>query len=431
MKNQLFQSKFKLSYLNYLVFKFLFIGSLSASAQHHSKDLLYKYFEQHQFVKMDSLNRSIPNNSNYHFYKAAYANACNNPKVSNTFLEGIKRGSFKNSLDYLRIKNDNYVKMFDYSRAYKTSRKIVSKFKKELSAEELKDQINNNLIWDILKKQPAQKMEAFDEVKVATVKDLAGLITTKVEAGDYENNFVFDTGAGLNCITETEAKKFGVTRISDKKITVVSFTGQETEVPLGIAKELTIGTVKISNVIFLIYPDEAFSFANGKYVINGIIGFPIIKDLGTITIEKNQLTFSKKEQLVNNDKNLFVNQLRAIVLLKYKGQTLPFNFDSGAKRSLLSKSFYDRYTNEINSIGESKSRKSAGAGGQEIEKEVIELKNQEFWLLSQKINVPVIEVDKNDYGIYGQMNFGNIGQDILGQYNKISISFTNNYLKLE
>lgn len=36
-----------------------------------------------------------------------------------------------------------------------------------------------------------------------------------------------------------------------------------------------------------------------------------------------------------------------------------------------------------------------------------------------------------DYGVYGEVNFGNIGQGILGKFEKMMISFDGNCLRLE
>ncbi|MDT9096702.1 hypothetical protein RSW32_25600, partial [Escherichia coli] len=84
------------------------------------------------------------------------------------------------------------------------------------------------------------------------------------------------------------------------------------------------------NEPFLVFRDEALSFANGAYKINGIIGFPVAKELGRITITRKSLLIDAHREDNSFAKNFFVEQLRPIVLLGYKGKLLPFNFDTGA-----------------------------------------------------------------------------------------------------
>ncbi|WP_268845915.1 retropepsin-like aspartic protease [Flavobacterium aestivum] len=414
---------------NKLLFCLLFAGQAIFGQIYPGNDLK-QLSKQHQFAKMDSLNNTVKS-KDYYFYKGLYANVCNNPKLSNQYLDSLKNNPIVNTYEFTKLKNDNYIKLFNYELAYTTSKTLTTKFQKYFTKEELTDEINAQRIWQTLRGKPAQSIEKFSTITLPTIKDKADLITTSVSTTETETNFVFDTGAGISCITESMAKKMGVIILPDNNILVESFTGQKNKVLIGIAPEINLGELKIHNAIFLVYPDSAFTFANGAYVINGIIGFPIAKELGTITIEKDKFTFSKSLEIDKNEKNLFVDQLRAIVMLTYKGKTLPFNFDSGAKISLFNKAFYDTFKSDLDLIGNLETNKSSGAGGEIVSTEVLALKEQEIFLGKNAIPMPKMEIDKNDYGVYGKVNFGNIGQDVIGQFKKVVISFEHSYLKLE
>lgn len=348
------------------------------------------------------------------------------------FISGqLKVGSCQKKLKYYKLKNDNYIKLFDYANAYQTSRVLTTTFSKEHSAEELNDELNTQRIWEVLQWQKPQTIAAFSSVTVTAKKDIAGLITTPILANNTETHFVFDTGAGISCITESMAKKLGLTILPDNNINVMSFTGVENKVLMGVAPELTMGGIIIRNAVFLVYPDTAFTFAGGAYVINGIIGFPIIKELGTVTIAEDSLAFSKNKTSEKNERNLFIDQLRSILMLTYKGKMLPFNLDTGAKESTFTKSFYELFKPYLEVNGTLVSEKTASAGGQEVTSEVLELKNQNIKLGKITINLKRLQVDPSNYGVHGKVNYGNIGQDIIGQYKKVTMSFDDNYLTLE
>lgn len=398
--------------------------------QTKSDSILKQLSKQHQFAKMDSLN-SKEKGKDYYFYKGLYANVCNKPKLSNQYLDSLKNNELINTYEFAKLKDDNYIKLFSYNSAYMASKVLTMKFQQRFTKEELQDEINTQQIWKTLRGTRPQSIDKFTKITVAAVKDKAGLITTEVKAKDTVSHFVFDTGAGISCITESIAKKMGIKILPDHNISVESFTGQKNKVRIGVAAEINLGELKIHNAVFLVYPDKAFTFADGAYVINGIIGFPIIKELGTITFEKDKLTFSKESESGANEKNLFVDELRAIVMLKYKNKTLPFNFDSGAKVSLFNKAFYETFKTDLDSIGTLETTKTSSAGAEVVSTEVLVLKDQSISLGNKTIQLPKMEIAPKDYGVYGEVNYGNIGQDILGQFKKVVISFDGNYLKLE
>ncbi|MCL9805754.1 retroviral-like aspartic protease family protein [Flavobacterium amniphilum] len=407
----------------------LFISTIAFS-QGETEQQLRVFSVQHQFVKMDSVN-NIEKTRDYFFYKAVYANVCNRPGLSNEYLDKLKKSDITKSFRYYKLKNDNYIKLFEYKNAYETSEILTSKFATKFTAEELNDEINTQRIWEVLQKQKPQAIDSFTTISVDSKKDLAGLITTEVKANGTTSSFVFDTGAGISCITESMAKKMGLVILPDNNIKVMSFTGVENKVLMGVAPVLAMGSLIVHNAIFLVYPDDAFTFANGAYVINGIIGFPIIKELGTVTIAPGSLSFSKGAIAENKEKNLFIDQLRPVLMLKYSGRTLPYNLDSGAKESSFTKSFYEKFQPFIEANSTKAIIKTSGAGGQEVAATVLELKNQSIQLGGKVIKLDTLQVDPENYGVYGRVNHGNIGQDVLGQYTKVIISFEGNYLGLE
>lgn len=413
----------------YILFILLLLANGIVFSQTPAEKQLKEFGEQQQFVKMDSLNKKMKNKE-YFYYKALFANVCNNPSLSNLYLDNLKPGPLTKSFKYYKLKNDNYIKLFDYANAYQTSKILTTQFLKNFTPEELNDEMNNQRIWEVLKLQQPQTIDEFTNVAVTAKKDIASLINIPVSANDATSDFVFDTGAGISCITQSLANKLGLTILPDNNINVMSFTGIENKVLIGVAPVLTIGNITIHNAIFLVYPDTAFTFANGAYVINGIIGFPIIKELGTVTIEENSLAFSKKNTTERKERNLFTDQLRSVLMLTYRNKTLPFNFDSGAKESTFNKSFYDLFQSYLDKNGTLVSEKTAGAGGQEVVSELLEVKDQNIRLGKLAIGLKKLQVDKANYGVYGKVNYGNIGQDIIGQFRKVTISFDGSYLEL-
>lgn len=400
------------------------------NAQKSNDDLLEDLKNQFQYMKMDSVNE-LNKGKNYSFYKSVYQNVINNPEESLKLLTKKNNKHLKNTYQYVKLINDNASKLFDYKSAYESSLAITTNFKDKLTEKELEDEINNLRIWEVLKNKPKQTISTYTEEIIQTKRDIAGLLTLEVINKDYKSDYVFDTGAGLNCITTTEAQKLGIEILPDNNIEIQSFTGQLNKVRIGIAKSLNIGNITIKNAVFLVYPDSAFSFAGGQYKINGIFGFPIAKDLGTLTFEDNSINIKKGGKKTNNPKNFFIDHLRPIIMVKYKGKTLPNNFDSGASSSLFNKKFYETYKDYIDQNATSEISKHAGAGAEIYEDEVKLLSDETIIIGDKKVKLSEMKIDPINYGVFGKENYGNIGQDVLKQFRKVTMSFEENYLLLE
>lgn len=412
------------------LFLLFLLSSQGILAQQSNEELLKEFKNSYQYNEMDSLNEATKG-KNYFFYKSVYENVTNHPDISLKLLKKNKNKQLNNSFEYVKLVNDNASKTYDYQKANETSLRLINEFKDHYTLDELNEEMNNQRIWEALKNTPKQTVSSFKKEIIKTKTDLAGLQTIEVKNGTIKSDFVFDTGAGLSCITTSQAEKLGITILPDNNIEVQSFTGQKNHVRIGVANSLTIGAITIHNVVFLIYPDEAFTFAEGQYVINGIIGFPIAKDLGTLTFENDLITVSKETTNFNYPKNFFIDHLRPIVMVKYKGKIMPNNFDSGATWSLFTKTFYETFPDYIDANSTIEITKHAGAGAEIKENEIKVLKNETISIGNTKIDLSPLRIDHLNYGVYGKSNYGNIGQDVLKQFKKVTMSFDQNYLLLE
>lgn len=409
----------------------LLAGSLVYS---QVKDDLYKLYEGKQFPGLAAANVN-PAHPYYYFYKAVYANACNKPDSSLFFLKqflGTKKNPPRElAFAYHKLENDNYVRSFRFAEAERTGKYLLKKFRKKFNADDLKGNGYANLIWKALKNQPVQKIEQPVADSVPFTRDMAGLINIKVASGKAEAAFIFDTGAGLSSITDSYAEKMGLKILPDSGIQVAGFNNIYNPVRIGIAPRLQFGDIVVYNEPFLVFKDEALSFANGAYKINGIIGFPIAKELGRITIEPKQLLINRH----NTDdpalvRNFFMETLRPVLMMTYKGKMLPFNFDTGANSSSFTRLFYEQDSTALLAAGKFVQSASASAGGATIQR-MLKVPGLEFLLNGVTINIPDAEIEPGHKDISIEKLHGNIGQDLLRQYKKVILDFGNSHFRLE
>lgn len=398
------------------------------------KDNLYELYDSKQFPALHAANNN-PDHPYYYFYKAVYANASNKPDSSLYFLKlftGKKKTPPKElAFAYYKLENENYIRSFQFPEAEKTGRALVKKFAKEFTEDELKGSVNANLIWKALIRQPRQRIEQPVGDTLAFTRDLAGLINIKVGNDSLTTDFVFDTGAGLSSITESLAEKIGFTILPDSGILVSGFNNIYNPVRIAIAPRLQMGDIVVYNEPFLVFKDEALTFANGAYKINGIIGFPIAKELGRIIIEPKQLVIQKH---THDDpslpRNFFMETLRPVLMMTYKGRMLPFNFDTGANYSSFTREFYELDSAALNAAGTRTTSTNAGAGGATTN-EVLRMSKLEFVLNGETITFSNVPVDPGLQEYSKENLYGNIGQDLLRQYKKVILDFGNSHFRLE
>ncbi|MNE27948.1 hypothetical protein D3C80_1213720 [compost metagenome] len=252
-----------------------------------------------------------------------------------------------------------------------------------------------------------------------------------VKQADSVYDFVFDSGAGISTITESYARKLNLTIVSDSTVGITSgLTGNITNAKLGIAPKLMLNNIEIHDCVFLIFPDSALTFANGAYKINGIIGFPIIKELGTLHFTGNQLTVTNEHLPKTGLRNMIMDQLKPVIYLKYKDDFLPFTFDSGAQGSIFSDVFYRKYQSELEQTGKPADFKIGGASG---EKTLSALRVPEIKLIcgTNPIILKNCVVSKEMLDTNQDIYYGNIGQDVIGQFKTMIINFKESYIVFE
>jgi hypothetical protein len=284
---------------------------------------------------------------------------------------------------------------------------------------ELKD---DNLGYGYLENElPTQVIKNADsEIKV--IKDLAGYNLLRVKAdNDSTVNMIFDTGANVNVVSESTAKKLNLRIIPNSIVYVAGATGARSASRISIADHGFIENIEFKNAEFVVFPDSLLSFANGMYKINGIIGFPLIMRFESIRFTDSFLYIPKNTVAGTNIPNLFIKGDDYIIDVAYKNKKLPFFFDTGNSNTSFYKAMYDIDSVNFKSLRDTVFSYS-GVGGTTTAKAKL---------------LPEIKLDcgsksfvlKNTYIALEKKNilhpdlFGSIGKDFVNQYKSISMSF--------
>lgn len=417
----------------FFFFIFLFtIGSLEAQSPELEKLVYTKQFTLLQEKLKEKKYAILPE---LDVYRGIVLNAFSKPVESQAAINAAlkKKLSIHDSLNfYLHYaQTNNFIALGDYKNALGTGELLITKFASFFDADQMEEEKEGLKIWTQLIKTPPQQLKRNADTRLPLTKDVAGLWNIPVKINDSTSNFIFDSGAGLCTVSATYAKLLGLTVRDSGYIDVKSgITGIINKARVGLAKELQLGNIAVTNVIFIILPDSSLTFGNGAYVVKGIIGFPVIKAFEHFTITKKEIFIPQTDTSSIRQSNMAIDQLKPIIYLTYNDDVLPFTFDTGARNSVFSNNFYNRYKDYIDKTGTPKETSMGGAGGYKkfnmMEMPEIALKQFDKTIILKKARVSKEKVETTESYYYG-----NLGQDIIKQYDSLTIDFKYSYILLQ
>jgi len=388
--------------------------------------LLDSLFEKHQYFRVRDLVHSdtLPLSEKEElFTKARLHSVFNERKESNKYIDQLlsefsEALSEKERNDLLETRINNSVFLFDYTAALESTREVLKS--DSLSPESRKSHLKTQIIYENLQKVPAQKVH-LEKTELAIEKDLAGLSRIPVRLNSLPQMVIFDTGANFSVITDSLAIKAGI-EIIGEPFEVEAITGGKVASRIGIADSLQLGNSLLNNVVFLVFPEASLSFPEANYTIDAILGFPVINALEEIMIIKGEKFLIAENNIKLQRSNLALDFLTPIIEVFEGPTSLPFTFDTGANSTALYQEYLALRKEKILENGVQDSLRFGGAGGT-ITTPVYHTRfegtigDRFFQLDSAAVHLE----DVRDYpGIYG-----NLGQDVLSQFDTLVFDFKN------
>lgn len=358
------------------------------------------------------------------FYRGVVSNKFNRPQESIAQLRSYLReagesadaGVAKECYELLAA---NYVKTYQYRRAAEAYRTLLTKFGNRLDAKETADAENSAKLWGALGHVPRQTVTFKGDTRIQAAP-VGKSQKFPVEANGRKVSIVVDTGANLSTAAASFAGKLGL-RIIDATIEVGSITGNKVKARLGVAPKMKIGNATVRHAVFLVMDDKDLSFPDG-FRIDGLIGFPVVSALREVTFGRGGEVVIPARPRGRGEQNMCLEHLTPVVAATHRGRRLAFTFDTGANTTLLYPPFYRAYEDEIKAKYSPQADRIAGAGGF---KELTAYRLPEFALTvsgreARLARVKLLAeptIDKSRYF------YGNIGQDGIGQFERMTINF--------
>lgn len=331
-------------------------------------------------------------------------------------------------VELLHIQSDNYLKLFEYKKAFDTNNILLSEFKSELDSSQIDDLKNMNNIFESLLNTSPQQVIIKDDNFIPIKRDIAGLMNVEVEIKNSKYDFIFDTGAGMSVIKRSLAEQLGL-EILETSINVNSASDYVLKSSLAVVESLQIDSVLVLNSVFLVMEDKQLEFPQANYYPLAIIGFPIIEEFREFSITKNDTLIVPKNTTPSNLANMRLNGLSPNVYLYNGTDSLEFAFDTGARRTHFTSKYFEKYKSHLQETAVLDSVTSSSAGGSITSVSYL-MDSCELYIGTQKSNLENIHVHTEFMETFKDV-YGNLGQDLISQFNKMTLNFQDMSLKFE
>ena len=150
----------------------------------------------------------------------------------------------------------------------------------------------------------------------------------------------FDTGANFSFLAASTAKQAGL-EIRHAGVSVASSTGGAADAEIAVGN-ITLGSWRIRNAVFLVYPDAGLTMPDG-YFMPGLLGFPVLAALGAIRYSHDGSIQIGVAEPAAQRPNMALEGNYALLRVGYRNDNLLCRLDTGADNTVFYEPFYKRY----------------------------------------------------------------------------------------
>ncbi len=367
------------------------------------------------------------------YYEAYCSLAFGEAEKSNEYIS-ILLDKYKNKLSdstvagLLEAKASNCIRLYQYKETADIYKILLEQYQHVSDSSEMDNYKNVQQLFATFANVKPQLIHKQKDCIIQAYHNQFNHLMTPVKCGGISDEFIFDSGANLSTISYSYAKKMGLT-IFKSDIEVGSSTGIIVQTQLAVADSLYVGDLLFENVIFLVSPDEQMSFPSINYEIHGIVGFPVIHQMGEIRMHKEGTIEVPLIPVKKSLANMYLEYLNPIVQLVSNSDTLLFTLDTGARNTELSKKYYDSHKAEVEKNGKLITSKQGGAGGF-IDAQTYVLQNFPYTIGTKRNVLSEIPVMLKEFE-FNKNYSGNLGQDVFMQFNKMILNFQYMYIDFE
>ena len=330
---------------------------------------LQNLLADHQFFRIEAQLDQLPPEQ-AQFYRGILLNRSNDVKASIKLLEPLVdqvAASGNTSQEKLLRKTlaEDYLRSGDLAQAAQAYQALETRLQGHLSPDE-QDEIEMPLkLLPLAAANPPMTVEPYDPFLLQVSRNPLGLTDLPVYVDARPHSWMLDPTAPFNLIARSLAKEAGL-KVSDEFATIRSLTGRPIQVRVTVIPRFTIGgRITFRNMTAFVFEDADYFFAKSNYRVQGVLGYPALSALGSLTITADatievrpfnpvntaERQPAEKQPAENNDKDdhpipgarFYLDGDQMIVALGDPGQERMYVVDASGQRTYLTSRYYDEH----------------------------------------------------------------------------------------
>ena len=259
-----------------------------------------------------------------------------------------------------------------------------------------------------------------------------GNLFIPVEVNGKSANYIVDTGANFSLIGEAEAKRLGLIIHESGGAKMGDSAGTNVDVRIAVADHLTVGSIRLSNVIFFVARDDQQPFIDLPSGERGVLGMPVFLAVQTLrwkkegTFEVGFAPGSRNSPI----SNICFEGANLIIEGEFRQSKINVFLDTGATRTRVLPLFAKEFPNFIEEFGRKSSDRVTGVGNS-VEVDAITLPELTFRIRGFDAVLRPAQVllkdttsDSRRWHVWG-------GIDLLNQARVVTLDFGSMTLALE
>jgi hypothetical protein len=314
----------------------------------------------HQFFRVQSELDQLPPEQ-AQLYRGILANRNNDPKESIQLLEPL--------LDKAAVAGDpvhekllrkalaeDYLRDGDFSKAATQYQTLEGRLQGSLSRDE-QDEIEMPLkLLPLAAANPPMTVDPCDAFMLQVSKNSLGLIDIPVFVDARPHTWMLDPTASFNMIARSLAREVGL-KISEESATIHSLTGKDMQVHSTVIPRFTVGgRLTFHNMTAFVFDDADYSFAQSRYQVQGVLGYPALSALRSLTITDNAtIELQPARQIQTQGKaapnydgaRFFLDGDQIIVALGLAPNEQMFALDAAGQQTYFTSRYFDEHVLEF------------------------------------------------------------------------------------
>lgn len=252
---------------------------------------LQNLLADHQFLRIESQLDQLPPEQ-AQLYRGILANRSNDLKQSIQLLEPLvdqvaASGDKAKEKLVRKALAEDYLREGDWAKAAKAYQAFDLRLQGHLTPdeqEEIEMPRKLSLLAAADPSRPVMTVDPADPFTLQASRNPLGLTDIPVYVDARPHSWMLDPTSPFNLISRSLAKEAGL-KVSELSTTVRSLTGRPIEMYVTVIPRFTIGgVITFRNMTAFVYNDADYSFPQIHYQVQGVLGYPALSALGSLTI---------------------------------------------------------------------------------------------------------------------------------------------------